>query len=414
MRAPLLAVLILLSPLLTSCADMPTAPRAMVPVSGTILDRDGNPLQAVYVFFEDLAPTPTGTYHPLYNAVTNITGTYSGSIPEGRYNIYISPPSFSAYAPLLIRSREIGRDGIHLDHRFDWVRIALRPTIAGGQPVSALQAIVWPDSPRDFIWQQDLRLAGNEREVFVPPGTYVLYMDVGGKGFSYPHQELRGVTVTADTTIGVAFSGNAVGVHVTGQGGLAVADAFVRASGSGTYVSARADATGSATLYVPTGTYRLIVSGATSDVMGREMTGVSIAGDASFDFDLSGTVWTGVVRRASDGSPVDGAIVRASPESPMYIYADSKTDANGAFHLVVQSGLYHRIRVFEAVGDTYGQVAYIDSVAAGADSTFDIPAAEPQPPPVIGTTPTLPAGPGGPASAAVDPAFRRRSFRTGG
>ncbi|HEU4765262.1 MAG TPA: carboxypeptidase-like regulatory domain-containing protein, partial [Candidatus Eisenbacteria bacterium] len=225
MRAPLGAALILLSPLLTSCADMPTAPRAMVPVSGTILDRDGNPLQAVYVFFEDLAPTPKGTYHPLYDAVTNINGIYSGSIPEGRYNIYISPPSFSAYAPLLIRSKEIGRAGIHLDHRFDWVRLALRPTISGGQPVSALQAMVWPDSPRDFIWQQDLRLAGNVREVFVPPGTYVLYMDVGGKGFSYPHQERRGVTVSADTTIDVAFSGNAVTMHVTGQGGLAYADA---------------------------------------------------------------------------------------------------------------------------------------------------------------------------------------------
>ena len=414
MRVPWIAALILLSPFLTSCADMPTAPRAMVTVSGTILDRDGKGLQAVYVFFEDLAPTPKGTYGDDYRAVTNVDGKYSRAIPEGSYKILVSPPAFSAYAPILIRSKAIGRDGLRLDFKLDFPRIAIRPSIAGGQPVSAIKANLWSDFSLGFIWDRDLRLAGDQREAFVPPGTYSLHMELSGIGFGYLRQDLWDVPVSADTTIDVAFAGNAVAMHVTGPDAQPLPNAHLYASGSPGTAGAIADATGSATLYLPSGTYRLAVEAPSSEIMGRALSGVSIAGDGSFDFDLSGTAWTGVVRRASDGSPVVGAIVRVNPVVPPYVYAVSTTDANGAFHLVVQSGLYHRVLVFEPVGDAYGLVAYIDSVAAGADSTFDIPAAEPQPPPVIGTTRVLPAGPGAPASAAVDPAFRRRSFRTGG
>jgi hypothetical protein len=158
-----------------------------------------------------------------------------------------------------------------------------------------------------------------------------------------------------------------------------------------------------------------MASGATNDVMGRELTGVPIAGDASFDFDLSGTVWTGIVRRAATGAPVEGVSVRVVSQSTPYLYAFSNTGADGAFHFIVETGRYYELLAYELVGgDAYALVARIDSVAAGADSTFDIPAGEPEPPPVIGTTRVLPAAPGAPASAAVDPAFRRRSFRTGG
>ena len=414
MRAPWIAAIVLLSPILTSCADMPTAPRAMVPVSGTILDRDGKPLQAVYVFFEDLAPTPKGTYGDNYRAVTNIDGKYSRLIPEGNYTILVSPPAFSAYAPTLVRAKAVGRDGLRLDFKLDFPRIAIRPSIVGGQPVSAIKANLWSDFALGFIWDRDLRLAGDQREAFVPPGTYSLHMELSGVGFGYLRQDLWDVPVSADTTIDVAFAGNAVAMHVTGPDGQSLANARLYASGRPGSAAAIADATGSATLYLTSGTYRLAVDAPSSEIMGRALSGVSITGDASFNFDLSGATWTGVVRRMKDGSPVDGAIVRVAPVSPPYVYAVSKTDANGAFHLVVQRGLYHRVGVFEAIGDEYGQAAYIDSVAAGADSTFDIPAGEPQPPPVIGTTRVLPAAPGAPASAAVDPAFRRRSFRTGG
>jgi hypothetical protein len=394
---------------------MPTAPRAMVTVSGTILDREGHGIQAVYVDFVDLAPRAKGTYAAYYHLVTNVAGTFSGSIPEGRYDVFITPPAFSAYAPVLLLSQAVGRAGLRLDHRFDYVRLAIRPSIAGGQPVSALEGRVWPDAYLGFVWDQKFRLDGDEREVFVPAGTYNIQLDLTGPGFGYPQKFMGNVTLSADTTIDVAFSGNAVGMHVTGPDGQPLANARVRASGRGVFVSTTTDAAGSATLYLPAGTYALVALAATQEVMGRTLENVPIAGDASFDFDLSGTTWTGVVRRASDGSPVDGAFVLAAPEGPPNVNAVSKTDANGAFHLVVQSGLYHRIRVYELVGgDAYGLVATIDSVAAGADSTFDIPAGDPPQPPVIGTTRVLPAGPGAPASAAADPAFRRRSFRTGG
>ena len=414
MRVPWVAALILLSPLLTSCADMPTAPRAVVGVSGTILDREGHAIQAVYVDFVDLAPRARGTYPAYYHLVTNVAGTFSGSIPEGRYDVFITPPAFSAYAPVLLLSQAVGRAGLRLDHRFDYVRLAIHPSIAGGQPVSALTGRILPDFSLGYIWDQKFRLAGDEREVFVPAGTYNVQLDLTGPGFGYLPKNLGYVTVSADTTIELAFSGNAVTIHVTGQDGQPVPNAFVHAGGRPGFLTTTTDATGTATLYLTPGTYRFAVEAPSSEIMGRALGNVSIMGDASFDFDLSGTTWTGVVRRASDGSPVDGAIVRASQGSPTYTYATSKTDASGAFHLVVQSGLYHRIWVYEIVGgDAYAQVASIDSVAAGADSTFDIQAGEPQPP-VIGTTRVLPAGPGGPASSAADPAFRRRSFRTGG
>jgi hypothetical protein len=415
MRVHLIAALILTSSLLTSCADMPTAPRAMVSVSGTILDRDGKGMQAVYVFFYDLGPAPKGTYGAGYRAVTNIDGKYSRPIPEGRYEIIVSPPAFSAYAPTLIRSEEIGRAGLQLDFKFDLPRIAIRPSIAGGQPVSALRAEVWPDFSLGFIWDRDLRLAGDEREAFVPPGSYSLHMELSGIGFGYLGQDLWDVTVSADTTINVSFSGNAVVLHVTGQDAQPLANAKVFASGGLGSATARTDATGSATLYIPTGTYRLTALGAFADVLGRELTDVPIAGGASFDFGLSGTVWTGVVRRTGSGIPVEGAFVRVLPENPSHLSAVSTTDAEGSFHVVVETGKYYEVWVHELVGgDAYAQVARIDSVAAGADSTFDITANSPSvaSPSLKRPTPTPPAGPGAPASAAVDPASRRRNSRT--
>ncbi|MGE5180358.1 MAG: carboxypeptidase-like regulatory domain-containing protein [Bacteroidota bacterium] len=411
-RAILILALAGLSMALVSCADMPTAPRATVQVTGTILDRNGTGIQAAYVWFADKAPHSKGTHPAEFFAVTDLNGAFSASLPEGQYLIVISPPGFSAYAPTFLESQTIGRAGLRLDYRFNWVRVAVHPTISGGQTAKELAVQVYPDYSLGFIWSQDMRLAGTDREVFVPPGTYRMEMALTGTGYGYVYQ-YRTVQVTADTTMDVSFSGYAVTTHVTGPGGAPVQGGEIYASSDNGVAHARLDANGAAILYLPAGTYRFSAYAATSNVMGRVLPGVAVNGDASLNFDLSGTKWSGVVRRVSDGAPLGnmGVVAKTSDNHGAYYY----TNSDGAFDLVVQPG---RLYTFAVIDGQNGNVLYrAYSVPAGADSTFDItvdPNAPLQGASARDLMPAPPAGRDAPASAAADRGSQRRSSRTSG
>ncbi|HET7498808.1 MAG TPA: carboxypeptidase-like regulatory domain-containing protein [Candidatus Eisenbacteria bacterium] len=415
LRAAAFAALLLLALGLTSCGDTPTAPKAIVPVSGTILDRDGNPIQAVYIYFEDRGPHTAGSDPFIGRAITNVSGQYSASMPEGRYRIYILPPSFTAYAGIVLDDRTIQRPGLRLDHRFQWARLAIHPTASGGQTAADLRAYVFPeadDAYSHYFFQGDTRLSGSEREAFVPAGSYRVQLYLYGIGFGYPVQT-RSVSFSADTTLEAAFTGNVVTVHVTGQNGIPMENAHVTAYSPSATVPAITDAAGSATLYMPSATYRMQVASPSSEIMPRSMVSLVVSADATIDFDLSGTEWSGILRRISDDQPIPDVGVEADDINGTR-GAFSQTDGSGRFHFIVATGRLYRITAYD---DQWRTLGSFEPVASGSDSTFDL-RVDPSTAHYSGQTPrfrpTPPVAPGAPASAAVDPAFRRRSFRTGG
>src|SRR5512142_219014 len=115
MRLPSPAMSLLVAGLVLSCAKMPTAPKVMVPVSGTILDRDGHGIQAVYVVFEGPMDVPVDVNLKTALPVTDLNGNFSCRMPEGDYRVAIIPPRFSAYAGTYLPRRHIGRAGAVLD-----------------------------------------------------------------------------------------------------------------------------------------------------------------------------------------------------------------------------------------------------------------------------------------------------------
>ena len=412
-RALLTAALAALSVILVSCADMPTAPRGTVQVTGSITDRNGTGIQAVYVTFEDLAPRSAHTDPASYFTVTDLNGLYSASMPEGTYRVWLDPPAFSGYAPTFLDSRTVSRPSARIDYRCNFVRMAVHPTISGGQTAADLQVETIPIDNPDAFWYESMRLAGAEREIFVPPGRYDLMLNLTGKGFGYPFSEMT-VQVAADTTIAALFSGYAVTGHVTGPGGTPMPDGYLYVSSPDNRAQARLDANGAAILYLPAGTYRFSADPDASNIMGRSISGVAINGDASLNFDLSGTEWKGVIRRVSDGTPLAQASMSARL-TDSYSGAYDYTGDDGAFDVVVQSGQSYTLAVYDGQN---GNVLYRSyNVPAGADSTFDI-LVDPNAPlqGVSGRSlmPILRAAPDAPASAAAGPGSRRRSSRTSG
>ena len=99
---------------------------------------------------------------------------------------------------------------------------------------------------------------------------------------------------------------------------------------------------------------------------------VSVAADMPLQLDLSGTRWSGRVVLEGTSVPLEGFEVHAQAIGG-YGYAHQITDASGAFDLIVRPNWGHFLYVSRG-GNLYSLAT---DVAAGADSTFDIPIGQP-------------------------------------
>jgi hypothetical protein len=367
-RLALAAALALLAAGVISCGNMPTAPKAMVHLMGTVTDRNGAPIQAVYLDFLEVGPypQPLPLYYPrtpgaiFVHAVTDLNGRYAADIPPGKYWLWIIAPSSTAYAPILV-DKEVRAGDTRYDYRFRHVRLAIRPTLSGGQSPGDTYASARTD---DYVIGSNARHAGDELEMFVPPGAYHVSVGAWGAGFGYPNQNFD-VRVAADTTIDVAFGGSPVTAHLTGPGGSAL-PGYVYANSEASQASAETDANGTAVLYLPNGGYSMGAQAKDETIQSREIPYVPITGVASVDFNLDGTHWSGTLRRNSDGAPLAGVALTVRSIGTEGERAYGETDPNGAFHFVVRPNWGHTIAVES------GYWGFFDDVVAGADSTFDL------------------------------------------
>jgi hypothetical protein len=404
-----------------SCADMPTAPRGIVTVTGQITDRDGPAIEQTRLYFISLDPRdhppepwPIVLGSPRSAAldvstVTDMNGRYRIQLQAGPYQVSVVPES--GYPPAEIARFEAGPGHTELNYRYTGVRITGTLTAPAGVVLAQAEVGVYRRSGPFLHWSWAWsNLIGATYSLLVPAGSYEL--NAGAFGNVGVPSIRRNLTVASDTTVDIDLNGNLVTGVVRGQNGLPLERIRITAEAAPTtlpvYSFSLAD--GSYTIYLPDGVYRFVLrpwDASAGYIAPRDFPPVSITGPASLDFDLSGVEWSGTVRSAADSTVVvNRTVVADQLRSNDYAYeAWTRTDAGGKFRLIVGRNLYYTLSCGNQQVGTF---------VTGSDTTFDIytddsasPAAS-----LLRTTPAPRAGPGAPASAAVDPTFRRRSSRT--
>ncbi|MEM3666989.1 MAG: carboxypeptidase-like regulatory domain-containing protein, partial [Candidatus Bathyarchaeia archaeon] len=74
-------------------------------ISGNVRDTVGNPVPDVLIVAQDVT-----TEEDVASAISNATGAYSMTVPQGTYNLIVTPPPESGFAPTTISNIEITQD----------------------------------------------------------------------------------------------------------------------------------------------------------------------------------------------------------------------------------------------------------------------------------------------------------------
>ncbi len=369
----LLAILLIAA----SCSDIPMRPQPIVPITGTVRDRDGMIVPYTTLFFMNSLdrqryshyPSPPDPTPPLGGRVVcDGNGNYSVSLRAGRYDIQVIPPTRSSYGALVLRDVAVGGDHPRLDLAFTgaWVR----GHVYGpeGQPLDGAHVSALHLDSELFDYREVL-VAGGKYSLLMPPGRWMFWVDPGAGGIAVPELEVGEVAVRADTTIDFSLSGEKITGTVTGPGGVPMAGAYVRAEGP-SYVTARTDTAGAFTLYAGTGYLRWVVSPPPGQeyIAQREFY-ASVSGPTSLTFDLSGVVWTATVRLEGSGTPVAGAGIYVASIFSYYTRAYAHTDAAGAFRVILPPQNVYSISIdaVPRISQSFG----VDGIGAVSDSTLE-------------------------------------------
>ena len=358
-----------------SCADMPTAPRPRVTISGQITDRDGPGIEGAYVSFFSLDPRdqPQETIVIVgaararsshdFTTVTDGSGRYRLTLPAGPYEVFLSPSGYP-YATL---PRVQVAQGSEVNYRYDGVRISGDVTGPAGVALTNVDVWVYRYEPYSDPVSAYSRISSGRYSFLVPPGTYALRAQTAG-GVGLPRVEIPSLAIVRDTTVDLSLDGHAVTGTVTGQNGAPLDRILIRASNTtaSSEVTTFSKADGSYTMYLPTGVYHLRLSPwDLSYIASREFAPVSITGPATLDFDMSGVEWTGTVKRSSDSTAISASVGAFEVMGVSSAYAT--TDGSGAFRLIVAPNTYYTLRV----SNSY-LVTVVGVFATAADSTFDL------------------------------------------
>lgn len=402
-----------------SCADMPTAPREILTVTGQITDRDGAAISQAYVYFYSLDPRDRPDPGPILAAprtakidaatTTDAQGRFRILIPRGPYLVGIRAEDGYPYVEISV---EVAPGHTSVDYRFSGVRVT--GTVSGPDNVTIVSGGVTA-YPRGFAGRMvHGDLFSGRYSLLLPPGTYEFVAStIGTVGLP---TVARTVAIARDTTLDFDLDGELVSGIVRGPGGTPLERIRVTAhpglDGFGVAIFSQAD--GTYRMYVPQGAYTFTLEPwdySARYIASREAGSVGITGPRTIDFDMSGPVWNGTVRRASDSTVVSGYGVTAVELRGRYsweFWAETTTDAEGEFRLVLAPQRYYTLFVEDSVS-----MPPVGTFAA-TDTTFDIYVNAPV---TAGAstskrfTPTPPVGQDAPASAAADPRSLRRSSR---
>jgi len=368
-----------------SCADMPTAPRPILTITGRISDRDGPGVENAELYFVSLDPRDhrvaeddgratlgaPGKENVDVITVTDGDGRFTVRLPAGPYRVYIEPAN--NYPEATIQRATFEASKTTFDYRFTGVR--LTGTLIGPGGLAVPNGLVYVsrfEPPGNYISASSNLVAGRY-SLLLPAGTYSLVAGVQDTiGFT---PLSRQAAVDRDTTIDLALEGDLITGIVLGPSGLPsprIQIVALATSRYGAYTYSRPD--GVYRMYLPPDVYQFHLEPwdqSSRYIASRDFPPISVNGPMTRDFDMSGPEWTGIVRRASDSTAVSDAVVRAYEISSSYYTnsARTQTDESGSFRLIVAAGRFYRL---EVNGGTTGLSGVVGNFATSADTTFNI------------------------------------------
>ncbi|HEU4725055.1 MAG TPA: carboxypeptidase-like regulatory domain-containing protein [Candidatus Eisenbacteria bacterium] len=354
-----------------ACTKLPTAPARVIDFEFEVQDREGTPIADALIVME-----PRGPRSPSwdYSARTDDAGHTRFRIPEGVYVSQIYSPDYGPYAyDTLVPEVIVAASAPRFVYRLAGAYVSGEIRGPNGVALSAgeIEMSGYTLDGRDYSYL-DHFLTGPTFRLLVPHGTYYITALGGGAPSPYPAVTLRSIPITKDTTMIFQLLGKRVEGVVAGRGGTPIPGASVFASGVDVRVTARTDASGEYFVYVPDGSYRWTVTPGDSSryILPRHFPGAPLAGPATVNFSLDGAYWSGTVLTEGTGTPQAGKYVIATPWLDPSRAATSRTDNQGAFHLLLETGMEYDLRLRDH--PDYGTWAVIRAGVANADSTFTL------------------------------------------
>jgi hypothetical protein len=359
-----LALLLILPSLagILSCSDMPTAPRTIVTIEGSVLDRDGAPMSAAVFFDNGSAPNPSGY------AYTDARGAFKVAVLEGQYQVRIAVQYTSGYPNATVPNFKVDRSKPRLDYRFSGTKVSGDVMGPGGTLLTGAYVACNTGS---FESSTSAVTVNGHYSLFVPPGLYSFGIDPPTYDGGMPHVQEQAQVGSTDTTMNFSLSGYAVTATVT-MGGSPISGAGLQAQRATNDVSAsgRTGPDGTAVLYLPAGDYYYFVYPPVANIVGPEQGALSISADISIPVTFPATRWNGTLRRASDNTPIPAVYVRAT-EILSSRTATASTSPFGAFQLSVRPNVGYSLEIDYPYGSQVGPF-FVPYVASTADSTFDL------------------------------------------
>jgi hypothetical protein len=341
---------------------MPTAPVAMVQVSGSILDRDGAGLRVAIRFYGYGRGIRTEDYETL----TDASGAFTKDLPEGRYDVEVVPPFGSGFSRAYLRV-SITPHSRRIDYRYSGILIQGTVLSPSGAPVDTGEVLF--NGPSGPYSHGSFR--NGAFKVLVPgPGTYGLLLYSWSPEFR--SKEGRSITVTSDTVVVLNIADAAVIGTIFGPNGIGLEGARIEPGPPEIYSSVRSGPGGAYELWVSDGDYRFRVW-PPSDmqfVLPRITPLVAVSGVTNFDASLAGARWSGSVRSSADSSAIPNALVTVRITDPFYgRSARDLTGMDGAFEIILEPGREYDISI---TGSSLPREFWVRGIVAGADSTFDL------------------------------------------
>lgn len=350
------------------------------------------------------SPLPNTTVEALNDGTTvvaaqttsNGAGAYALQLPNGTYDLRVTPPSGSGFGQETIQNIAISG----ANRPYDIVLLSaggeLRGTVRGygGAPVSNLTLTVY--TPTWQVLASTTTDANGEYRVSLGGGTFLLYLQtpwppvINAVAPSYYYAYRYNVSVSGPTTFDIDLPVAKVSGVVTDPGGTPVANATVhleshshapdaQTSSNNTQVTTAAD--GSYEIFgfkqgVYGGSATLTVQPPSGAALSPVTESLTLTGDATRNVTLSAlTALTGTVR-GHNSTPVAGLNITAYTPS-WQVVGSATTDANGQYSLSVGSGvvtLYLQRPwppVRNAAAPDY-YYAYRYSVTVSGATTFDV------------------------------------------
>lgn len=303
---------------------------------------------------------------------TNPSGGFELDLPEGEYEVYISPPEELGLGSVTIDRVSITQKSPRIDYRYTGIRVQGTVLAPSGAFVDSGHVSVYV--PDEFYVFQTLK-NGAFSVLVARSGTYRI--TAYSLDPSMPSSASQTLALTVDTTLAIQIEGDLVSGTLFGPDGAGLEGATIRAEGFYSYAEAKAG--GTYQFWVRPGGYRFRIAPPDDMrfILPRITSFRTISGPTNVDASLAGTRWSGLVRWATDSSVVTSARISAAVVADYYNRSAVDTTSNdGAFELILEPGKEYDLSIYSTA---QAKPLVIGGLIAGADSTFNIYVPSPAP-----------------------------------